>query len=241
MSKAVSQSSCCPTAGQVPPPCAALALDPTERRQLAGRAVSGNESVTKLAAEYGVSRKFVATCRDKALEAIDQAFEPQTEASDVLFYLPVSKRWLKQAVLVLVLVGRCSYRAVVEIFRCLLDNHTVSIGTVHNIVRDAAERAERLNSQEELGNIVAGAEDEIFQGSKPVLAGVCVDSSYCYLLSEEQHRDEDTWGVTCLISKSVVWRFRWSSPMPGRGCARHVHRLVRTPAARATCSTPRPT
>ena len=43
-----------------------------------------------------------------------------------------------------------------------------------------------------------GAHDEIFQAGAPVLVGVDVASTYCYLLSQEEHRDADTWGVRLL-------------------------------------------
>ena len=43
-----------------------------------------------------------------------------------------------------------------------------------------------------------GAHDEIFQAGKPVLVGVDTASTYCYLLSLEEHRDADTWGVRLL-------------------------------------------
>ncbi len=44
--------------------------------------------------------------------------------------------------------------------------------------------------------------DEIFQGSTPVLAGVCAASTYCYLLVAAEHRDADTWGVHLLDAAS---------------------------------------
>jgi hypothetical protein len=43
-----------------------------------------------------------------------------------------------------------------------------------------------------------GAHDEIFQAGHPVLVGADVASTYCYLLSQEEHRDADTWGVRLL-------------------------------------------
>ena len=43
-----------------------------------------------------------------------------------------------------------------------------------------------------------GAHDEIFQNGQPVLVGVDVASTFCYLLSLEEHRDADTWGVRLL-------------------------------------------
>src|SRR4029077_809295 len=42
------------------------------------------------------------------------------------------------------------------------------------------------------------AHDEIFQANLPVLVGVDTASTYCYLLSLEEHRDADTWGVRLL-------------------------------------------
>jgi hypothetical protein len=37
--------------------------------------------------------------------------------------------------------------------------------------------------------------NEIFQGTTPVLTGVCAASTYCYLLAAVEHRDADAWGV----------------------------------------------
>src|SRR6202789_3242077 len=34
----------------------------------------------------------------------------------------------------------------------------------------------------------------------PVLAGVCAESTYCYLLAAADHRDADTWGVPLLAA-----------------------------------------
>ena len=43
-----------------------------------------------------------------------------------------------------------------------------------------------------------GAHDEIFQSGQPVLVGVDVSSTFCYLLSLEEQRDGVTWGVRLL-------------------------------------------
>ena len=43
-----------------------------------------------------------------------------------------------------------------------------------------------------------GAHDEIYQGGKPVLVGVDVKSTYCYLLEAEDQCDETTWGAHLL-------------------------------------------
>ena len=37
-----------------------------------------------------------------------------------------------------------------------------------------------------------------FKAQRPVLTGVDADSTYCFLLEEVEHRDEDTWGYYLL-------------------------------------------
>ena len=66
------------------------------------------------------------------------------------------------------------------------------------MLQSAVEQARSCNEQQDLSGIRIGAHDEIFQGGRPVLAGVDTDSTYCYLLSLEDHRDADTWGVRLL-------------------------------------------
>ncbi len=57
------------------------------------------------------------------------ADNPSPATDGVLFYLPVTKAWLRQLVLALVLIGHSSYRAVVELLRDLFDYH-ISLGNV---------------------------------------------------------------------------------------------------------------
>ena len=53
-------------------------------------------------------------------------------------------------------------------------------------------------SSTDLSRILIGLLDEIFQAGDPVLVGVDAKSTFCFLLSLEQHRDADTWGVRLL-------------------------------------------
>lgn len=90
-----------------------------------------------------------------------------------------------------------SFRGVVELLRDLFDT-SMSVGTVHNVVRGAVGAAREVNARADLSHVRVGAHDEIFQGGAPVLVGADVHSTYCYLLSHEEHRDADTWGVRLL-------------------------------------------
>ena len=172
-------------------------LLPRERQDLAVQILAGTHSVAELAQQYEVSRKFLCEQADTARDALTHAFNPEPRDEHVLFYLPVTKAWLRQLVLGLVLIGHAPYRAVVELFRDLFD-WTISLGTVHNIVRSAVEPARAISRRVDLAGVRIGAHDEIFQAGKPVLVGVDTASTYCYLLSLEEHRDADTWGVRLL-------------------------------------------
>jgi hypothetical protein len=172
-------------------------LLPQQRQDLAVQVLAGAQHVSDLAREHEVSRKFLYQQADTARDALTHAFNPEPREEDVLFHLPVTKAWLRQLVLGLVLIGHAPYRAVVELFRDLFD-WPISLGTVHNIVRSAVEPARAMSRRVDLAGVRIGAHDEIFQAGKPVLVGVDTASTYCYLLSLEEHRDADTWGVRLL-------------------------------------------
>jgi hypothetical protein len=182
------------------PPSPAKALGSDQRREVAIQALAGTVPIATLADRTQVSRKFVYRQKAIACGALANAFDAPTSDEKVLFHLPVTKAWIQQFVLGLVLVGHCPLRGVVEICRDLLD-HDISLGTVHNIVHRSVEHARQINDKMDLGPVRVGAHDEIFQKKQPVLVGVDTRSTYCYLLSCENHRDADTWGIRLLDLK----------------------------------------
>jgi len=191
----LTQSELLPTTAPVAWP--AQALGPAQRQALAVQVLAGTPSVAELARQNSVSRKFLYHQADTASVALTRAFEPAPEDSDVLFYLPVTKAWLRQLILALVLICHSPYRGVVELLRDLFD-WPLSLGSVHNIVRSAVEPARAISRRCDLSDVRIGAHDEIFQAGHPVLVGVDTASTYCYLLSLEDHRDAVTWGVRML-------------------------------------------
>jgi len=154
--------------------------------------------VRELAAGHGVSRQFCYRQAAQAQGALEETFAPTEDEAQVLYHLPVTKAWIRQFVLGLMLVGHSSDRAVIDLADCLLDYHHLSLGTIHNILMQAAATAAVLNAGEDLSTIRVGALDEIYQANRPVLAGVDVVSTYCFLLSLESHCDGTTWGVRLL-------------------------------------------
>lgn len=176
----------------------AARLGPPARKELSLQVLGRTESVTGLAQSHGVSRKFLYQQAAKASDALDEVFAPTARDDEILFELPVTRNWLRQFVLAQVLIGRSSFRAVIEILDAMFDYHHLALGSIHNIVNAAVEKACRINQAQELCQIQVGAHDEIFQASKPVLVGIDVKSTYCYLLACEDQRDETTWGVHLL-------------------------------------------
>jgi hypothetical protein len=165
---------------------------------LAVEALAGIHPVTQLAADYQVSRKFVYQQAEHADRALTAAFTPTSpDERAVLFYLPVTEVWLRRLILALLLVCHSSYRGVYELLRDLFHCQR-SLGYIHDVAHAAMARARVANAQQDLSGVAIGARDEIFQSRQPVLVGVDVASTYCYLLSPEAHRDGDTWGLRLL-------------------------------------------
>ena len=172
-------------------------LEPRHRQELAFKVLSKQEPISQIATQEQVSRKFLYQQKNIAQIALNTAFEKRSKDNEVLYYLPVTKTWIVQLILALILICHCSYRGVVELLRDLFD-YPLSIGTIHNRVQEAVEKAREINQSQDLSSIEVAILDELFQGNRPVLTGIDARSTYCFLLEEVEHRDEDTWGYYLL-------------------------------------------
>jgi transposase len=149
----------------------AAGLSSNERKSLALQCIKKGESIVKIAKDNNVSRKFVYQQKSKAEVAVDNAFLEKGKDDDVLFYIPVTKAWIKQVVLSLVLIGHCSLRGVSEFLMCTMD-YSLSHSTVDNIVKECILSVKKIDEYEDFSKIQYGANDEIYQAGMPVLAGV---------------------------------------------------------------------
>ena len=172
-------------------------LQPSHRQQIAVKVLSQQESITQISQQEQVSRKFVYQQKAIAQQALEQAFEKQEPEEEVLYSLPITKTWIFQFILALILICHCSYRGVKEILGDLFD-YSISIGTIHNRVTAAVAQARKINQNQNLSSIGVALLDELFHASQPVLTGVDAFSTYCFLLEAVDHRDEDTWGYYLL-------------------------------------------
>jgi hypothetical protein len=181
-----------------PAACPAKTMQPEQRRDMATRVLGGKESASQAARDNQVSRKFVSKQTAKAKQSLDEAFAPASDVpKDFIFWLPVTKSWIKQTTLGLALTCRGSERGIVQFFEEHL-NHHVSLGAVHNTLTSAVAAARDQNAVVDLKKVDVAALDEIFQARQPVLVGADAASSYCFLLGLEEHRDSDTWGLRLL-------------------------------------------
>ena len=178
-------------------PCPAQQLPPQQRQELALQVLAGTQPVARPGPRSIRSAASSSTNKPTPPSRPGPRLRPARPAEEVLFHLPVTKAWLRQLVLALVLICHSSYRGVIDLLRDLFDTK-LSLGTVHNIVQAAVARAREINGSHDLAGVRVGAHDEIFQAGRPVLVGVDTASTFCYLLSQEEHRDADTWGVRLL-------------------------------------------
>jgi len=176
---------------------AAAHMAPSRRQVLAVAGMARKQPVSDLARENDVSRNFIYDQIEKANRALDAAFHPEKDDDQrVLFNIPVTKQWIRQVVLSAILDCHSSGRGVKDFIQNVLDSE-IAVGTIHNIVMAAVQKARLVNGEEDLSKIRVGAHDEIFQGD-PVLVGADPFSTYCYLLAQEPSRDAVTWAVHLL-------------------------------------------
>jgi hypothetical protein len=173
-------------------------LTSARRKQIWLSAAARKDTITGLANRNCVCRKTVRKARDKTLAAVDNAFSQKQ--SEVLFHLPVTKRWIESLVLGLMFITRASYRSIKTLINDLFDR-SISLGKIHNIFRAAADEASKINNSIDLSDIDTLCADELFHHNKPILNAVDAYSYYCCTLSINDHRDGDTWGVHLLDAK----------------------------------------
>lgn len=109
----------------------------------------------------------------------------------------ISRKFIEKTVLCLILLCHSSYRGIKE-FSEIIFEYKVSLGTITNIVLEAAERAKIFNESQNLSLIKDGALDEIYCNSTPALVGVDLKSSYIFLMEKSLGRSGDDWGLALL-------------------------------------------
>ena len=197
-------------------PHTAKQLDPINRQKIAISALSPDQNISQISRQYKTSRKFIYAQKEKASDALNEVFSGEVGDSKVLFYIPVTKEWLQQSVMSLILSCHSSYGGVIEFFRDIFD-FNICKGTIFNIIHSALDKAKCMNDSQDLSLIKVGAHDEIFQKQTPVLVGCDVHSTYVYLLKQTEQRDKITWGVHLLDLSEQGIKLDYSIADSGEG------------------------
>ncbi len=96
--------------------------------------------IAQAAKKNAVCRNSVYAQKTKAEAALEAAFADTTEAT-VLSYLPISKHFIRQVVLGLVLIAKASYRDVMQFLHNLFDYPIMFITNLNIDVRETCSRS----------------------------------------------------------------------------------------------------
>lgn len=169
-------------------------LGSPQRLELALEALREKRPVVELAAERGVSRKFIYAQKDRAMAGLTEAFSPEALPEGFLGWIPITRDWLRRATLSAAIHCHGSERGISQHLKAITcPDLPISPPTVHNILHQAAATAKALNDQQALGMIHEGAHDEIFSQGVPVLVGVEPRSTFAYLMEPADGRGEVDW------------------------------------------------
>ena len=156
----------------------------------------GGMPITHIADKHKVCRNSVYKQKATAHDAINDAFDDQND-DQVLFYVPVTKGFIHQMVTALACICKSSYRDIIQFLRDIFD-FSIALGTISDIMRNHSRQAAIINQSYDVSKIIDSSSDEVFHRNDPILAVIDIPSRYCALLSKEDDRDADTWGVALL-------------------------------------------
>jgi hypothetical protein len=176
-------------------------LDLSTRLDLAAQMLDPDRdwgTVTDLAREHRVSRKFLYQLQDRAEQALQIALQPQpcgpTPQTDEII---VDRELLQRASIILATAVPGTIRGIQQVC-ALLFGRSRSVGWFSETLQQAGQAAQHYQAELELPISVLGEADEIFQGRQPCLTVVDGRSFLVLNLSAEQSRDATTWGTTFL-------------------------------------------
>lgn len=157
---------------------------------MALEAMDSKQGITAIATKFNCSRTTVYKHKETAVQATNKAFEEADD--DVLLTISVTKEFISGVVVALFLICGSSHRGIQYFLMCIF-NHPIALGSVFNILDDAADKAKPVNESYDLSLIKNSAADEAFHRNQPNLVVVDIPSRYCALLAKADKRDKETW------------------------------------------------
>ena len=72
-------------------PCPAKSMSNDTKKSLAIKTITGEQTISAIANDYQVSRKFVSNQKQKILTAVNEVFDENADDDAVLYQIPVTK------------------------------------------------------------------------------------------------------------------------------------------------------
>ena len=176
-------------------------------------------AITDLAACFGVSRWLVYHLLKVVLPVLWEVARPKPPGPKpqprVLW---VDKRHLERASVTLRVVGNVPLEGIQRGLEELLGTHR-SIGYLSEVIAQAQGEAVAFQRQLVYEGEGSGLADELFLHRDPILVLVEPHSTALLLLSLEEHRDGDTWGVRLLETEEQGFSFTQVASEGAQGIA----------------------
>ena len=155
-------------------------------------------AITDLAASFGVSRWLVYHLLHTVVPLLLEVATPKRPGPRSLVReVQVDKRHLDRAIVTLRVEGDVPLEGIQRSLEEILGVHR-AIGYLSQVIAQAQQEASAFQRRLVYQVVGPGLLDELFQHRKPILVVVEPHSTAVLILSQEEHRDGDTWGVRLL-------------------------------------------
>ncbi len=170
-------------------------LTTSQKIECAAAAVArqGEHGATSaLSREFNISRPTVCAVGAAAQAVLEEHFTGSLLGGAAL-KVRVDEEQLRRSLVALRVVAPNSIRAIEDLLPVLYPGLKVSYGKIQGLLREAEDKAARLNREVDLSAIESAALDEMFSQGDPVLAGVDLDHGYLFGLKLSETRDAQAW------------------------------------------------
>ena len=146
--------------------------------------------VAEIVKTSGMSRSYVYEQKGN----VQNHIKTLTEQHESVQMIELTPEFKKRLIISAALDCGAPMSGIQRVFETVLCT-PVSIGYISGVIAEASERAQKFDDGLSLEGIRQGANDEIFQGSTPILTGIDPESTYVYLLEEATNRTAETWEI----------------------------------------------
>lgn len=144
--------------------------------------------------DYGISRSYVYKLKDRAMSRISATADPDNT------WICADKDFQDRFIVALSTVCQASLEEI-RMMQEACFGKPYSIGKISGIISQYAEKAAQINEQVSLSSIKQIALDEVYQGDRPVLTGIDLDSTYIVMMVPAADRQKDTWEIELCLKK----------------------------------------